>query len=44
MNYAVNHDIDVAAAFHSATYASSSAYGGSAWKLPESNPAHIFRT
>jgi hypothetical protein len=43
MNYAVNHDIDVKAAFNTATYASSSAYGGSAWKLPESNPAHIFR-
>lgn len=43
MNYEAHHDVDVKAAFASATYASSSSYGGSAWKLPESNPAHIFR-
>lgn len=43
MNYPVNNDIDVAAQFASATYGSGGAYGGSAWQLPESNPAHIFR-
>jgi hypothetical protein len=43
MNYPVNNNVNVAQAFASATYASNSSYGGSAWKLPESNPAHIFR-
>ncbi|MBL8858019.1 MAG: hypothetical protein JNL28_05920 [Planctomycetes bacterium] len=43
MNYPVNHNVNVAAAFASATLRSSSSYGGSAWQLPESNPAHIFR-
>ncbi len=43
MNYGVNHDIDVAGAFASATYTNSASYGGRAWSLPESNPAHIFR-
>lgn len=43
MNYAVNHDIDVAAEFASATLVSSPSYGGSAWQLPEDSPAHIFR-
>lgn len=43
MNYAVNNDIDVKAAFASATQVTSSSYGGKAWQLPESNPAHIFR-
>lgn len=43
MNYAVNNGVDVAAAFASATMQSSASYGGSAWQLPESNPAHIFR-
>ena len=42
MNYAVNHDFDVAAAFASATWQYDDA-GGSAWQLPESDPAHIFR-
>jgi hypothetical protein len=44
MNYATNHDYDVAAIFSSglATY-SSSTYGGSAWQLPANNPCHIFR-
>jgi hypothetical protein len=43
MNYPVNNNINVANAFASATYKSSSDYGGKAWQLPESNPAHIFR-
>jgi hypothetical protein len=43
MDYAVNNDVDVAAAFASATYGSGGSYGGSAYQLPESNPAHIFR-
>lgn len=45
MNYAVNNGVDVAQQFATggATYSSSSSYGGRAWKLPESNPAHIFR-
>lgn len=45
MNYAVNNDVDVSARFSSgsATYTTSSSYGGKAWQLPESNPAHIFR-
>ncbi|MBL8858535.1 MAG: hypothetical protein JNL28_08535 [Planctomycetes bacterium] len=42
MNYAVNNDVNVAAAFASSTWASNAA-GGSAWQLPKSNPAHIFR-
>ncbi len=43
MDYANNNDIDVKAAFASATYGSGGSYGGSAWQLPESNRAHIFR-
>ena len=42
MNYAANHDVDVAAAFASAT-SQSSPLGGTALELPESSPAHIFR-
>jgi len=42
MHYEINHDFDVAGLFSGATY-KSSAYGGKAWQLPESNPAHIFR-
>jgi hypothetical protein len=42
MNYSVNHDVNVAAAFAGATYGGSPA-GGRAWQLPASNPAHIFR-
>jgi hypothetical protein len=44
MDYASTADIKVASEFSggSATYTSNSA-GGSAWQLPESNPAHIFR-
>jgi hypothetical protein len=43
MNYASNNDFDVAALFAGATYKSSSSLGGSAWQLPKTNPAHIFR-
>ncbi|MFT7670331.1 MAG: hypothetical protein ACI8X5_003039 [Planctomycetota bacterium] len=42
MNYATNHDFDVASMFAGATYESNS-LGGSAYQLPESSPAHIFR-
>lgn len=41
MNYATTADIDVAALFSTASYGRSS-QGGKAWKLPASNPAHIF--
>lgn len=43
MNYAVNNNVDVAREFSGATYKKSTSYGGKAWQLPESNPAHIFR-
>ena len=43
MNYATNNDFDVAALFKSSTYKSSSSLGGSAWQLPKTSPAHIFR-
>jgi hypothetical protein len=43
MNYPVNNNINVKAQFASATYVTNSSYGGKAWQLPESNPAHIFR-
>ena len=42
MQYATNNDYDVAAMFGAATYQSDNA-GGSAYQLPESSPAHIFR-
>ncbi len=44
MNYATNHDINVAAAFAGAdaTYQWNK-LGGEAWQLPETNPCHIFR-
>jgi hypothetical protein len=44
MNYESIADVQVASEFASggATYKSDDA-GGSAWQLPESNPAHIFR-
>lgn len=42
MNYARNNDYDVAALFAGAVWAADDA-GGSAWQLPEGNPAHIFR-
>jgi hypothetical protein len=43
MNYATNNDFNVKALFASATYKSNSSLGGSAWQLPKSSPAHIFR-
>jgi len=42
MDYANNNDFDVAALFAGASWQSSSV-GGSAYQLPESSPAHIFR-
>jgi hypothetical protein len=42
MKYSINHDFDVAAMFGSASY-QSNGLGGSAYQLPESSPAHIFR-
>ena len=42
MNYEGTAEIDVGAAFGSAVWRSDNA-GGSAWQLPATNPAHIFR-
>jgi len=42
MDYATNNDFDVAAMFGAASWQSSS-LGGSAYQLPDSSPAHIFR-
>jgi len=42
MNYEVDHDYDVAGLFASAAWQYDSA-GGSAWQLPEDNPAHSLR-
>lgn len=42
MDYETNNDIDVAKLFASATYQKDDA-GGSAYQLPEEDPAHIFR-
>ncbi|MCA9322375.1 MAG: hypothetical protein KDB53_16655 [Planctomycetes bacterium] len=42
MAYATNHDVDVAAEFAGAVYASDDT-GGTAWQLPATNPAHVFR-
>ncbi len=42
MAYELNNDYDVAALFDGAAYQYDSA-GGSAFQVPESNPAHIFR-
>lgn len=42
MDYETHNDVDVAAEFASATYKSAAA-GGSAYQVPESSPAHIFR-
>lgn len=42
MQYDTNHDVDVASAFAGASWGGS-ALGGSAWQLPASDPAHIFR-
>lgn len=43
MHYAVNNDVDVAALFASGATYQIDDLGGSAWQLPESSPAHIFR-
>jgi hypothetical protein len=45
MNYAVNHDVDVAGEFAhgGAKYKTHDGLGGKAWQLPEENLAHIFR-
>ena len=43
MNYATNNDYNVKALFAGAVKKSNSALGGTAWQVPESNPAHIFR-
>lgn len=42
MNYEVNNDFDVASLFAGSSW-QSNPLGGSAWQLPESSPAHIFR-
>jgi hypothetical protein len=41
-DYENSADFDVASLFSTATYKSDDA-GGSAWQMPESSPAHIFR-
>ncbi|MEM7305191.1 MAG: hypothetical protein AAF682_00905 [Planctomycetota bacterium] len=43
MDYENNHDYNVAAMFASDSSWQSNALGGSAYELPEANPAHIFR-
>jgi len=43
MNYASNNDYNVKSLFATATKKSNTSLGGSAWQVPESNPAHIFR-
>jgi len=43
MNYESNHDVNVAAAFASQGVWKSNSLGGSAFQLPETEPAHIFR-
>ncbi len=44
MNYAANNNFNVAALFKSATYGTAKdGAGGSAWQMPQSSPAHIFR-
>ncbi len=42
MHYETTSDFDVASLFSAATF-QASAVGGSAWQMPESSPAHIFR-
>ncbi len=42
MHYETTSDYDVASLFSTATF-QSSGVGGSAWQMPESSPAHIFR-
>jgi hypothetical protein len=45
MDYEHHNDVNVGAQFANGTarYQNSSSYGGSAYQLPETNPAHIFR-
>ncbi len=43
MDYEHNHDVNVAAAFAAGGAWRANALGGSAFQLPESEPAHIFR-
>jgi hypothetical protein len=43
MDYANNHDVDVAQSFQNGASYKSNPLGGKAWQLPESDPAHIFR-
>jgi len=45
MDYANNNNVNVAQEFATggAVNQASASYGGRAWQLPESNPAHIFR-
>jgi hypothetical protein len=42
MHYESDNDYDLARLFTAATY-ESNALGGTAWQMPERNPAHIFR-
>src|SRR5688572_30739646 len=43
MDYAANNDVDVAALFDAGAIYRDDDLGGSAWQMPESSPAHIFR-
>jgi len=43
MNYAVNHDVNVAAEFSAGSWYASDSLGGRAYQVAEANPAHIFR-
>jgi Tfp pilus assembly protein PilX len=43
MKYETNHDFNVAAMFAGASLKSHTGLGGTAWQMPESSPAHIFR-
>ncbi len=43
MAYETNHDVDVAASFAASQSWKSDALGGSAYQVPETDPAHIFR-
>ncbi len=43
MNDAANNDVDVAAEFALATLQLALPYGGLAWQVPQTSPAHIFR-
>jgi hypothetical protein len=43
MKYESNHDVNVKAEFAANGYSASNALGGTAYQVPEENPAHIFR-